>query len=155
MTNGIYQSELSVVPSGEIVFGYDSSSGTGTLQGDGAAVVAVDASYRTLTLGFPFADLSAADRPVFLERALHWMLPGDGCDDPYVRGDANRSNQIDIADAIFVLDHLFGGGLAPTPLGAGDANSDAAIDIADAIFLLGFLFNGGSAPAAPYPDPGC
>ena len=53
---------------------------------------------------------------------------------------------MNIADAIFLLDHLFNGGPAPLVPGSGDANRDGSLNIADAIFLLDFLFNGGPPP---------
>ena len=66
-----------------------------------------------------------------------------------MRGDANASNAIDIADAIFLLSHLFARGPAPSCKDAGDANDDGQIDIADAIKLLAHLF----ARTGPLPAP--
>ncbi len=65
------------------------------------------------------------------------------------RGDVNASAAIDIADAIFMLSHLFAKGPAPTCRDAGDANDDGKLDIADAIRILGHLF----ASAGPLPAP--
>ncbi len=67
----------------------------------------------------------------------------------FVRGDANASNAIDIADAIFVLTHLFAQGPAPSCKDTGDANDDGNLDIADAIKMLAHLF----AAAGPLPQP--
>ncbi len=65
------------------------------------------------------------------------------------RGDANADGKIDIADAVFLLGHLFAEGPAPSCEDAGDANDDGRIDIADAIKILGHLF----ASAGPLPAP--
>ncbi len=65
------------------------------------------------------------------------------------RGDANASGTIDIADAIFMLTHLFAKGPVPTCRDAGDANDDGSLDIADAIALLSHLF----ASAGPLKPP--
>ncbi|HAK97580.1 MAG TPA: hypothetical protein DCM87_21960 [Planctomycetes bacterium] len=67
----------------------------------------------------------------------------------FVRGDANGSATTDIADAIFLLSHLFAAGPAPSCRDAGDANDDEKLDIADAIALLSHLF----ASAGPLPPP--
>ena len=64
------------------------------------------------------------------------------------RGDSNLDGSVNLADAIAILDHLFGG----SPIGcedAGDSNDDGALNLADPIFLLGYLFSGESAPSAP------
>ena len=67
----------------------------------------------------------------------------------YRRGDANADGAIDIADAVFVLGHLFAAGPAPSCRDAGDANDDGALDIADAVAILGHLF----AASGPLPQP--
>ena len=70
-----------------------------------------------------------------------------------IRGDANSDREVDLADAISMLHHLFLRRLSsPGCSVALDVNSDDIFDISDPIFLLFFLFNGGLAIAAPYPD---
>ncbi len=71
----------------------------------------------------------------------------------FIRGDANQDEEIDLADAIAILQHLFGSGwLFYEP--AADVNADTAIDIADAICLLQYLFRRGTPPSAPFPECG-
>ena len=73
----------------------------------------------------------------------------------FIRGDANASGIVDIADAVTILGYLFGAAQDPSKtkveqcLDAADANDDGTIDIADAIALLGSLF----AHAGPLPEP--
>ncbi len=69
----------------------------------------------------------------------------------FLRGDVNAESQVDLADPIALLNHLF----STTFLSCedrADANDDGQLDIADPIRLLGFLFASGDAPAAPYPS---
>lgn len=73
---------------------------------------------------------------------------------PFIRGDANRDESVDISDVIAVLGYVFANGVAPPCREAADANNDEGIDIADGVYLLTYLFNAGPAPAAPYPLPG-
>ncbi len=70
------------------------------------------------------------------------------------RGDANADGNQNLTDAVFVLNHLFGGGPEPTCTTSADANDSGTVDIADPIFLLNFLFAGGPPPAAPFPECG-
>ena len=69
----------------------------------------------------------------------------------FVRGDANADAQIDVTDAIFVLNYLFVGGKKPPCMDAADINDSggAAPDISDPVYLLSFLFLGGPAPPLP------
>jgi len=70
--------------------------------------------------------------------------------DDFRRGDCNADGNLDIGDAIFLLDGLFGGGVAGSCESACDANDDGNVDIGDAIWKLAFLFSGGAAPPAPF-----
>jgi hypothetical protein len=65
-----------------------------------------------------------------------------------IRGDANRSGSVDLADAVFIVNWLFIGGPAPNPLWVGDANCSGGVDLADAVYIVNWLFIGG-------PPPGC
>ncbi|MBN1418984.1 MAG: hypothetical protein JXP34_09420 [Planctomycetes bacterium] len=65
------------------------------------------------------------------------------------RGDANGDGRFDIADAVGILDHIFGG--VETSCADGlDMNDDGALDIGDPIWLLNHLFASGPAPADPF-----
>lgn len=73
---------------------------------------------------------------------------------PFVRGDANTDGTIDIADALAVLNSLFGAIIPVTCRSAADANDDGTVNIADAVYLLSHLFAGTAPPVAPFPDCG-
>ncbi len=68
----------------------------------------------------------------------------------FQRGNANADARIDIADAIFMLTHLFAHGPVPSCKDAGDANDDGTIDIADAIKILAHLFAAAGRLQAPF-----
>ena len=70
----------------------------------------------------------------------------------FTRGDGNIDGSVDIGDAIFGLNYLFGG-LASLCEDSLDTNDDGSIDIGDPIALLGLLFSGAAPPPAPFP--GC
>lgn len=72
---------------------------------------------------------------------------------PFVRGDCNADTATDIADAISILEALFGGAVA-VPCGkACDANADGQLDIADTVALLSVLF--GDSGTIPAPSREC
>jgi len=66
-------------------------------------------------------------------------------------GDANSSSQVDIADAVCVLEYLFAiaGGPCKRPdcMANMDANGDGFLDLADAVSILSFLFSSGTMRA--------
>jgi hypothetical protein len=78
----------------------------------------------------------------------------NGCEERFVRGDTERTGEIDLSDAIGILSYLFAGGASPSCIKAADADDTGSVDIADPVFILGFLFGGGPSIPAPFPDPG-
>ena len=70
----------------------------------------------------------------------------------FIRGDATYDQSVNIADAIFLLEYLFSGGVFTVCPDAADTNDDGTINIGDAINLLNYLFAGGET--IPYPYPG-
>lgn len=76
-------------------------------------------------------------------------------EEPFVRGDANRDGTVDLADAIFLLRHLFSGGPGGACADARDANDDGSADVADAVTVLLYLFHpGATALPPPFPEEG-
>jgi len=66
----------------------------------------------------------------------------------WTRGDADGDGDIDVADAVHVINYIFKGGPAPDPVDAGDANCDGDVNVGDAVYVIGYVFKGG-------PEPGC
>jgi len=64
----------------------------------------------------------------------------------YMRGDANSDGNVNVADAVFLINYVFKGGAAPVPVEAGDANCDSQANVADAVFLINYVFKGGPSP---------
>jgi len=68
---------------------------------------------------------------------------------PYVCGDANGDEEINVADAVYMINYVFKGGSAPDPLESGDANCDGDDNVADAVYVINYVFKGGQAPCCP------
>lgn len=102
----------------------------------------------------PAVDFDGAGRPCGSGVDIGAFELG-GCKGPaeFVRGNADGEGDIDITDAVFLLNHLFLSGVAPGCLDAADANDDGELDLSDAVFSLNFQFLGGIPPASPFP--GC
>jgi hypothetical protein len=67
---------------------------------------------------------------------------------PPVCADADGSHQIDIADAVFLVNYIFASGPAPNPPALGDTDCDGALDIADVVRLIAYIFGGAPSPCA-------
>ncbi len=66
--------------------------------------------------------------------------------EPYVCGDADNSGAVDIDDAVYLINYIFGGGPAPDPLEVGDVDCSGGIDIDDVVYLIQYIFGGGPEP---------
>ncbi len=64
----------------------------------------------------------------------------------YKCGDTNVDNEINLADAIFLINHIFRSGPGPSPYYLGNANGDDSLNIGDVINLVNFVFKSGPAP---------
>lgn len=69
----------------------------------------------------------------------------------YLCGDANGDGTVNITDAVYLINYIFGGGPAPEPLVAGDVNCDETVNITDAVYLITYIFGGGPEPCAECP----
>ncbi|MEE9443419.1 MAG: FG-GAP-like repeat-containing protein [candidate division Zixibacteria bacterium] len=61
-------------------------------------------------------------------------------------GDANGDGDVNVGDAVYIINTVFKGGPAPYPIEAGDANSDGACNVGDAVYLINHVFKGGPGP---------
>jgi hypothetical protein len=72
-----------------------------------------------------------------------------------MRGDANADGEnLNVSDAVYLLQYLFESGTGISCRDAADANDDERTNLADAVYLLQFLFVEGPRIPAPYPDCG-
>lgn len=71
---------------------------------------------------------------------------GDACD--FICGDADGNGAVDIDDAVFVLEYIFGSGVAPDPEESADCDCSGGCDIDDVVYLVQYIFASGSEPCA-------
>jgi hypothetical protein len=128
----------------ETSIGAPGPSGVGAREGDGVEAVLVDGT--AVALGSPVPLLKAG-----LVTRIDGTVDVGPVGPVFFRGDCSPDLQLNIADAVKVLNFLFiGGGGDPACLAACDSDASGALNITDGIYVLGFLFLGGPAP----PDPG-
>lgn len=72
----------------------------------------------------------------------------------FLRGDCNSDGEMNLSDAVCILEGLFLGNLTARCLAATNVNGDGTVDIADPVCLLDHLFGGGPAPLRPFPECG-
>ena len=65
---------------------------------------------------------------------------------PQMSGDCTGDGDINISDAIFIINYIFDGGPAPDPMAMGDVNCDGDVNITDAVYLINYIFAGGDPP---------
>ncbi len=64
-------------------------------------------------------------------------------------GDASGDGELNLGDAVFLLNYVFRSGPAPLSSVAADANGDGSVNIADGIYIINFVFKGGPSPSCP------
>jgi hypothetical protein len=69
---------------------------------------------------------------------------GDACE--ILCGDANGDEQVNVSDAVSIINYVFVGGPAPDPLESGDVNCDDVVNVSDAVWIINYIFVGGNVP---------
>jgi len=61
-------------------------------------------------------------------------------------GDITGNGNVDVGDAIYVINFIFKNGPAPDPYESGNVNCDGAVNVGDAVYYISYIFRGGPAP---------
>ena len=67
----------------------------------------------------------------------------------YACGDVNDDGDVNLADAVYIVNYIFKGGPAPNPVCVGNADGDGDVNLADAVYLINYVFKGGPPPVDP------
>ena len=68
------------------------------------------------------------------------------CPPPYMCGDINGDDKINLLDPIYLVNYLFRSGPAPNPWERGDVNYDQEVNINDLVYIVDYIFNHGADP---------
>ncbi|MCK5126177.1 MAG: dockerin type I repeat-containing protein [candidate division Zixibacteria bacterium] len=61
-------------------------------------------------------------------------------------GDVNHDGEVNLGDAVYLIDYIFRGGPPPPCMAEADVNIDGAVNIGDVVFLINYIFKGGQPP---------
>ncbi|MEZ5358185.1 MAG: GEVED domain-containing protein [Candidatus Zixiibacteriota bacterium] len=64
-----------------------------------------------------------------------------------VCGDSNNDGNLNIGDAVYLVNFIFKGGPEPPVMCLADANGDANVNMGDPVYLIGYIFKGGPRPS--------
>jgi hypothetical protein len=67
-------------------------------------------------------------------------------DPVYACGDANNDGDVNLSDAVTIVNFVFIGGPPPEPFLSGEVNCDSTVNVSDAVWILNYVFVGGSEP---------
>jgi hypothetical protein len=67
------------------------------------------------------------------------------------RGDVDGTGTVQLTDAVYILNHLFLAGRAPSCPDAADADDNGTLELTDAVRILRYLFLASSPPEPPGP----
>ncbi len=73
----------------------------------------------------------------------HGVTAASCCTHP---GDANDDQEVNVGDAVYLINYVFKSGPAPNCMPAGDANADGEVNVGDAVYLINYVFKSGPPP---------
>jgi hypothetical protein len=63
-------------------------------------------------------------------------------------GDANFDGDVNVGDAVYLINWIFKGGPAPERMGEADANCDGDANVGDAVYIINYVFKSGPEPCS-------
>jgi hypothetical protein len=103
-----------------------------------------DQNWNANAIWWGFIDTLPIEHPLGGAMDLAFVITGG---EGYSCGDGNGDGNVTVADAIYIVGYIYGGG--PEPVGEGDVNLDGRITVADAVYIVGYIYGGGPPPCEP------
>ncbi|NMC44905.1 MAG: hypothetical protein GYA46_13385 [candidate division Zixibacteria bacterium] len=127
----------------------------GTVE-EGHVVLALITGMNEIPVGSGFVPLLElvyqGDRPTRIVGGVLGAAGEEGSfipDTLFTVGDINNDGNINIGDAVFMVNWIFRSGPFPPHLEAADVNCDLLRNIGDAVYIVNFVFRSGPGPCGP------
>ncbi len=65
---------------------------------------------------------------------------------PYICGDVNDDEAVNVLDIAYLIDYKFKGGAAPVAMGSADVNHDGSVNILDITYMIAYKYQNGPEP---------
>jgi hypothetical protein len=130
--------EVILTDNGNITFQYLNVGGPGFADSAIVGIADYDCASVPYVLGGdpPERIVTDSSAVLFDYAYIVWGMSGD------INGDAD----VNVADAVYMINWIFKGGPAPKRMGEADVNCDGKANIADAVYIINYIFKGGPKP---------
>jgi hypothetical protein len=91
----------------------------------------------------PVPDSTVIPMMATINTAVEPLLVGHCCSNP---GDANEDGNVDVGDAVYLINCIFLDCLTPLCWSHHDANCDGVGNLGDVVYLINYIFRAGPAP---------
>jgi len=109
--------------------------------------ICIDSSWARPSHAWLWSDAKADIHIIPEWDGPHCFVVGRCCNHDGIRGDADLSHQINVADLTLMVNYIFKGG-APLPcMEEGDVNADGSVLVNDLTLMVNYIFKGGLPPA--------
>lgn len=146
--DGEYHASFNLAHEGEGIFIFDTrAAGYGLIDGMKYGLTEADVTWSRI----PDGDRTAPFKPVKLGSPRE---PNGSGERTFIRGDSDLNGEVELTDAVIILDSMFLGGPPLACQDAADADDSGELDLTDPITILNYLFQGGPHPSDPFPAAG-
>jgi len=132
----------------EVIYTYDSFTDDPAYEGQPCGILCSTVHGKRILLGFPLSYLTEESSRRLIQRVLTEF--GEGPD--YIPGDVDGTDQLDVADLVYLVSYMFEQGPAPVVMNSADVDGSCRVDIADLVYLVKYSFYD---PPGPAPVTGC
>ncbi len=121
-------------PEAEAIYSYESSVPDTVNQGKVNGIRYLGEDYRFVLFNFPLTVMKELRNQEMLLQALSDIGIDIYC------GDTNDDGFTNIGDAVYLVQHIFGGGPPPANYDRADVNCDKDVNIGDAVSIINYVF---------------
>lgn len=92
--------------------------------------------------GVFYATVAVTDGVDTSQAEIYLGITGEDC----CPGDVNYTGDVNVGDAVSLINYIFKEGTPPKVMNWADPNADCQVNVGDVVFLIAYIFRGGPAP---------